>query len=178
MESSSLSPLASVVPTAALLFPFPFPFSFSFVCLLHSPLFCNVNNEEWPASGFSTVLQSITVVLLFPFPFPFSFVWAALHYSAKWTVDVNNGEWPASSVSTFHCPSIHHCRAALPLPLPLCLGCSPLFCKVNSGECLHCLWSYQVWPKPKCGGPVRLSKIKKNPKNNSQILCFIKKISV
>jgi hypothetical protein len=63
----------------------------------------------------------------------------------------------------FHRPSVHHRRVALPLPLPLLLrlGYSPLLCKVNSRECLHCSWSDRVWPKPKCVGPVRSSKIKK-----------------
>jgi hypothetical protein len=56
--------------------------------LIHSPLFTlHVNSEEWPASGFSTVLQSITAAFLFPFPSPSSFVWAALHCYAKWTVE-------------------------------------------------------------------------------------------
>jgi hypothetical protein len=73
VESSSLSPLASAVPAAALLFPFPFSFSFSFV----------VSSAFSFLHYVSTVPQSITVVLLFPFPFPFSFsfVWAALHCS-------------------------------------------------------------------------------------------------
>jgi hypothetical protein len=74
-------------------------------------LFCNVNNEEWPASGFSTVLQSITAALRFPFPF--SFVWAALHYSAKWTVESDR---PLAFPLSFN-PSSPRCSSPSPSPL-------------------------------------------------------------
>ena len=70
-------------------------------------------------------------------------------------------QWRVTGLRRFHHPSIHHRRAALPLPL-LRLGCSPLF------------MVRPVWPKPKCVGPVWPSKIKKS-KIFSQILCFIKK---
>jgi len=102
MENSSLSPLPPPFPLSRCSSPSPSPSPFFFCILhysatwiveselIHSPLFTlHVNSEEWPASSFSTVPQSITIALLFPF----SFVWATLHYSAKWTVE---------SVSTVH----------------------------------------------------------------------------
>jgi hypothetical protein len=100
MENSSLSPLPPPFPLSRCSSPSPSPSVFCILHysatwtveseLIHSPLFTlHVNSEEWPASGFSTVPQSITIALLFPF----SFVWAALHYSAKWIVE---------SVSTVH----------------------------------------------------------------------------
>jgi hypothetical protein len=43
-------------------------------------------------------------------------------------------QWKVTGLQRFHRPLVHHRHAALPIPLPLRLGCSPLFCKVNSGE--------------------------------------------
>ena len=56
--------------------------------------------------------------------------------SSAFSTVLQREQWKVTGLQRFHRPSVHHHRAALPLPLPLLLrlGCSPLLCKLNSGE--------------------------------------------
>jgi len=190
VESSSLSPPASVVLAIALLFRFPFSFSFIVFCILHCSAKWTVDSElihclmfplhantgEWSAFGVFTVPWSITAALLLPFPFSFSFVWAALHYSHRmWTVESEQPPTfpPSLSPSPPRSPSPSSSFGLLSTVHVACeqWRVSPLFMVEPIKP------KPKYIPKPKCIGPVWLSKIKKS-KFFSQILCFIKKTGV
>jgi hypothetical protein len=57
------------------------------------------------------------------------------------TVHLQREQWRVTDLRSLHRSSVRHRRAALPLPLLLCLGYSPVFTlHVNSGE-----WQREQW---------------------------------
>lgn len=138
-----------------------FPLPLLIYCFLYFSLFCNVNNlyvnsGDWLGSD-DTALS----------------LFLCMGCSPLFTLHMNNEECrPPAFPSSFN-PSSMRCSL---LFLLLCLDCSPLLCKVNSGESPL----FMVEPvrlKPKCVGLVQPSKIKKS-NFFSQVLCFFWKTIV
>ena len=64
---------------------------------------------------------------------------ASLSPCCMWTVKSDRPSPSLLTCAALPLPlPLHYAALPLPLPLHLRLGCSPLFCKVNSEDCLHC----------------------------------------